>query len=226
MADDIEVHDVAAVPEKVNVEIDVLKFVNLALMQNGLPVAQDLRIENLTQETLTDVVCSFSSVDGLILPSTVSFKAVPPNSCVGKANVEILLNQRRVLEVRGEPVQSSLKMVVTVTGREICQQTYQVTILGTDQWLGIRPYAELLSAYVLPNADFVNRIQAEAANEIQSATGDSSLEGYQSGKKRVLEICAAIYSTIQKMGISYCNPPSSFGQPGQKIRLPDRHRWG
>lgn len=221
MVDDIEVHDEAAVPEKVSAEIDVLKFVNLALMQNGLPVAQNLRIENLTQETLTDVVCSFSSVDGLILPSTVSFREVPPNSCVGKANVEILLNQRRILEVHGEPVQSSLKMVVTVTGHEICQQTYQVTILGTDQWLGIRPYAELLSAYVLPNADFVNRIQAEAANEIQSATGDSSLEGYQSGKKRVLEICAAIYSTIQKMGISYCNPPSSFGQPGQKIRLPD-----
>ena len=207
-------------PEQIVAELDVIKFVNLALMQNGLPVAQDLRVENPTNEVLKDVVCSFSSDDGLIVPTEVSFKEVLPKSNVGKANVGILLNQRRVLEARDEPIQSSLKMVVAVAGSRICQRDYSVTILTADQWLGIRPYAELLSAYVLPNADFVNRIQAETATEIQSATGSSSLEGYQSGKKRALEICASIYSTIQKMGISYCNPPSSFGQPGQKIRLP------
>lgn len=221
MSEENETRSEVTKPEEIEAEIQVLKFVNLALMQNGLPVAQDLRIKNATQQVLKDVVCSFSSDDGLIVPSEVSFKEVHPQSDVGKTNVGILLNQRRILEARDEPIQSSLKMIVTASGKKICQHIYPVTILTADQWLGIRPYAELLSAYVLPNADFVNRIQAEAAIEIQSVTGSSSLEGYQSGKKRALEICAAIYSTIQKTGISYCNPPSSFGQPGQKIRLPD-----
>ena len=221
MTEESESNGEVTMPEQIVAELDVLKFVNLALMQNGLPVAQDLRVENPTNEVLKDVVCSFSSDDGLIVPTEVSFKEVLPKSNIGKANVGILLNQRRVLEARDEPIESSLKMVVTVAGNKICQRTYSMTILTTDQWLGIRPYAELLSAYVLPNANFVNRIQAEAANEIQATTGSSSLEGYQSGKKRALEICASIYSTIQKMGISYCNPPSSFGQPGQKIRLPN-----
>lgn len=202
-------------------DVEVLNYVNLALMQNGLPVAQNLRVKNPTEEVLKDVVCSFSSDDGLVVPSVVSFKEILPKSEAGRTNVGVLLNQRRILEVQGEPSESSLKLVVTVAGKAIFERTYPVTIFAADQWLGIRPYAELLSAYVMPNADFVNRIQAEAANEIQVATGSSSLEGYQGGKKRALEICAAIYAAIQKMGISYCNPPSSFGQPGQKIRLPD-----
>lgn len=59
MTEDGEANREAAMPEQIVAELDVLKFVNLALMQNGLPVAQDLRVENQTNEVLRDVVCSF-----------------------------------------------------------------------------------------------------------------------------------------------------------------------
>ena len=207
--------------EPVKADVEVLKFVNLALVQNGLPALQDLRVSNETDEPLKNVVCAFVSDDGFIVPNQLTFKEVEAHGSVGAHNVGVLLNQRRISEVRSEPATGTVKMTVTVGGEVKCEKTYPMTILPVDQWLGVRPYAELLSAYVLPNADLVCRLQAETAKEIESATGRSSLEGYQSGKRRALEICAAIYAAIQKLGISYCNPPSSFGQPGQKIRLPD-----
>lgn len=212
---------VVASTQTIKADVDVLKFVNLALVQNGLPALQDLRISNETDETMKDVVCAFSSDDGFIVPSQLAFKEIGPHGLVGSHNVGVLLNQRRIGEVRSEPATGTVKMAVSVGGEVRCEKAYTMTILPVDQWLGVRPYAELLSAYVLPNADLVCRLQAEAATEIGKATGASSLEGYQSGKRRALEICAAIYAAIQKLGINYCNPPASFGQPGQKIRLPD-----
>ena len=202
-------------------EVDVLKFVNLALMQNGFPVMRDLLLANVTDEPLRDVVCTFSSEDGLIVPGQMALGEIRPRETIGRRNVDVILNQRRIMEVRTDSVVSSIRMSVAVAGVVVCEQSYPVTILTADQWLGIRPYSELLAAYVLPNAELVCRLQAEAAREIERATGSSSLEGYQSGKKRALEICAAIYAAIQKLSISYSNPPASFGQPGQKIRLPD-----
>lgn len=207
--------------EPIRADVDVLKFVSLALVQNGLPALQGLRVSNETDETMKDVVCAFSSDDGFIVPSQLAFKEIGPHGSVGSHNVGVLLNQRRIVEVRSEPATGTVKMTVSVASEVRCEKIYTMTILPVDQWLGVKPYAELLSAYVLPNADLVCRLQAEAAKEIEKSTGTSSLEGYQSGKRRALEICAAIYSAIQKLGISYCNPPASFGQPGQKIRLPD-----
>ncbi|MGN0832421.1 MAG: DUF3320 domain-containing protein [Kiritimatiellia bacterium] len=201
--------------------VDVLEYVNLALVQNGLPAIQNLRINNTTDDPLRDVVCAFASDEELVIPGEVAFKEIPPHGTAGKANVGILLNARRIAEVSGDPITGHVSMIVSSSGRELFRQDFPMTVLAVDQWLGIRPYAELLSAYAQPNADFVNRLQAEAAHEIELSTGASSLEGYQGDKKRVLEICAAIYSAIQKTGIRYCNPPSSFGVPGQKIRLAD-----
>ena len=204
----------------VTAEIAVLKYVNLALMQNGLPVLQDLRLENGTDAPLKDVICSFSSDDGLVVPTQLVFREIGAGESAVRPNPGILLNARRILEVGDDAVPGSIRMTVLAQGETVCTRTYPVTILPADQWTGVRPYAELLSAFVLPNADLVCRLQAEAAREIEAATGSSALEGYQSGKRRALEICAAVYAAVQKLGLSYGNPPSSFGEPGQKIRLP------
>ena len=207
-------------PRHLKITVAVRRYINLGFMQNGLPVAQDLFIENTADDPARDVVCEFISDEGLIVPAQVTFGEIPPHDAAGRSNLGILLNQRKILEVTGEPVDCFIKVRVSVAGALVDELSCPVTILAADQWLGIRPYAELLATYVQPNADLVCRLQAETAKEIEAATGRSSLEGYQSGKKRALEICAAIYSAIQKIGISYCNPPSSFGQPGQKLRLP------
>ena len=49
--------------EPIKADVEVLKFVNLALVQNGLPALQDLRVTNETDEAIKDVVCAFSSFD-------------------------------------------------------------------------------------------------------------------------------------------------------------------
>lgn len=205
---------------KVAVEFDVRPFVNLAYMQNGLPLAGNLKISNSTKETLEDIVCFFHSPEGLIVPSEERLPDIPEGTVCFKAVVDIRINQRMLSEVR-DPVPAKITLKVESRGEEVYRQDYSVTVLSYNQHLWSDRYPELLSAFVFPSAELVNQIQAEAALEIGKATGSTALEGYQGDKKRVLEICAAIYRAIQNRGISYCNPPSSYGTPGQKFRLPD-----
>ncbi len=64
--------------------VKVLSFVNLALMQNGLPVMQDLRIANRSDSSLKDVVCAFSSEDGLIVPGQLALGEIGPGETAGR----------------------------------------------------------------------------------------------------------------------------------------------
>ena len=205
---------------KVNVGFDVRPFVNLAYMQNGLPLAGNLRIANESGEMLENLVCSFHSPEGVIVPSEERLPDIPAGADVFKAVLDIRINQRMVSEVR-DPVAAKITLKVESNGEEVYRHDYPVTVLSYNQHLWSDRYPELLSAFVFPNAELVNQLQAEASHEVGRATGSTALEGYQGGKKRVLEICAAIYRAIQNRGISYCNPPSSYGTPGQKFRLPD-----
>ena len=204
-----------------SVSVEWLSHVNFALVQNGYPILRNLQVENSSEETLRNVVCSFASEGGLVVPWQFPLGDIPPHGKVVRAQVNEHINQRRIQEVRGDSQQDSIRMEISADGAPVFQQDCAVTVLAVDQWIGPKPYPELLSAFVLPNADFVNRLQAEAASAIERQTGRSSLEGYQSGKKRTLEICAAVYEAVQQAGIRYCNPPVSFADPGQKIRLPD-----
>ena len=124
---------VVASTQTIKADVDVLKFVNLALVQNGLPALQDLRISNETDETMKDVVCAFSSDDGFIVPSQLAFKEIGPHGLVGSHNVGVLLNQRRIGEVRSEPATGTVKMAVSVGGEVRCEKAYTMTILPVDQ---------------------------------------------------------------------------------------------
>ncbi|MCR5413877.1 MAG: DUF3320 domain-containing protein [Kiritimatiellae bacterium] len=205
---------------KIDVSLEVAPFVNLAFIQNGLPFARNLRISNLSASPLADVACSIRSDAGVVIPCEFSFGEIPPGGSCGRRDPSVRINQGMLAELR-DTLNASVFVAVSSGGEEICLREYPVAALAAGQHVWSAAYPELLCAFVLPNAQLVDELQAEAAVEIGKATGSPSLEGYQGGRKRVLEMCAAIYRAIQKRGICYGNPPASYGTPGQRLRLPD-----
>jgi hypothetical protein len=74
----------------------------------------------------------------------------------------------------------------------------------------------------MPNHPAVVGVLQEAGRILESSTGDSSLEGYQSGPERAAKIGQAIYQALKDRRIGYINPPASFENCGQKIRTPEQ----
>ncbi|MEN5084436.1 DUF3320 domain-containing protein [Bosea sp. TWI1241] len=81
--------------------------------------------------------------------------------------------------------------------------------------------AQLLPAFVLPNDPAVARWMRGAAEALVRHGHPAGLDGYQTGDpSRCLVIAAAVYSAIAEAKLHYAEPPASFEQRGQKVRLP------
>ncbi|QZY51764.1 DUF3320 domain-containing protein [Leucobacter tenebrionis] len=106
----------------------------------------------------------------------------------------------------------------------ITEHQHAVRILASNQWIG-RPLQlglELIAAFVQPNASEIEKLAGEASELLGKATGNSALDGYQSGSPERIDAAAkAVYDAMQARSIRYAEPPASWGLNGQKVRTPE-----
>ncbi len=209
-------------------ELSFVPLFNLALQQNALPVAHELKLLNHTPQMIENLECLISSEPAFILEKKIFVQQI-------KSGEELLLDAPELdlncnlLSTLSERMKCKLKLQITAGEETLFQKDFDCEAFAPDQWLGMAVMPELLTSFVTPNLDVIAHLQSAAAHELERATGSAAIEGYQADKKRVYEICAAIYRAIHNWGIQYANPPSSFGTPGQRIRFADtiyQHKLG
>ena len=210
-------------------ELEFLPFFNLASQQNDVPAVRELKLTNCSDRPLSGLVCMFTSSPEMILPKTIHLEVIAPGETLAVHELGIELNLDFLTSL-SEAVKGKLKLDVFRNGQSLSSREYDVTAFAADQWTGYRVMPELLAAFVTPNLDVISELQARASDELKEATGNASIDGYASkDRKRVYEICAAIYRAVYSWGIHYSLPPSSIGTPGQRIRFADnifRHKLG
>ncbi len=206
---------------RLTAELEFLPLFNLAFQQNDIPAVQELKLTNHSAQPLSGLVCTFTSSPEMILPKTIHAEEIAPGETLAMHDLGIELNVEFLTSL-SEAVKGKLKLEVFRNGQTLCRQEYDVTAFAADQWTGLSVMPELLAAFVTPNLDVISELQARASEELRKATGDASIDGYRSNdRKRVYEICAAIYRAVYSWGIHYSLPPSSIGTPGQRIRFAD-----
>ena len=213
MAFDAEKNDFSA-------ELSFVPLFNLALQQNALPVVYEIKLINHTGKDIENLECRFSAVPEFIIEKSVTVNKVKSGEelCISKPEIELDYN---LLSSLSESMKGKLKLEISDGKQVLFQKDFECEAFAPDQWLGMQIMPELLTSFVTPNLDVVAHLQSSVAHELERATGSSSVQGYQADKKRVYEICAAIYRAIHNWGINYSNPASSFGTPGQRIRFAD-----
>ncbi len=72
----------------------------------------------------------------------------------------------------------------------------------------------------MPNAPEVSELLGDAASRLSEVTGRSQIDGYQSGPERVGVIVDAVYEAVCDWHVRYSEPPASWVDEGQKIRMP------
>ena len=202
-------------------ELSYTPVFNLAFQQNDIPAVQELKLTNHSAQSLAGLVCTFTSSPEMIRPKTIHAEEIAPGETLSLHEFGIELNLDFLSSI-SEAVKGSLKLEVFWNGQALCSEEYGVTAYAADQWTGLSVMPELLAAFVTPNLDVISELQARAAEELRKATGDASIDGYHSNdRKRVYEICAAIYRAVHSWGIHYTLPPATIGAPGQRIRFAD-----
>ncbi|NLT70412.1 MAG: hypothetical protein GXX91_06930 [Verrucomicrobiaceae bacterium] len=196
--------------------------VSFALQQNRVPAIKRVCVHNDGNTPLGSVEIRLSSNPpfgkALVLEST----HLPPGEERAWSDLRFELDAAYLAGLR-ESLVGYFEVEVLSAGERIHFARHEVELLATDCWNGLRSLPELLAAFVLPNTRAVECILADAAERLLSQDRNFRLNGYQSkNRQAVATQVAAIFEAIQARGIHYSNPPASFEQFGQKVRLPQR----
>lgn len=205
----------------VSVQIEYGKHLNLALAQNKCPLITGLILKNVTAEKMEGLTCRISSPDEFFQTKTVETGPLWPEAETELGSIPLVYNVALLRKLE-DAQNGSLRIEVMSGDETLFSRDYEVQALAADQSHDIWSRPVFLASFVKPNCESIHQLQPEVAKEMQRiAGGDASLAGYQMEREHVFKMCAAMYRAIQKSGISYSNPASSFNLPGQKIRMPD-----
>lgn len=206
----------------VKIELESDTTVNYATQQNDVPIIKSLRITNLTQSPLTDIVVRINTDPAFTEPIDINLSSLEAGATVDLGVID-LHPSHDFLAYLAERVVGSIVLKVGKDQEILGSTSCRIEVLAYDEWIGLRSPPELLAAFVAPNNGAIERILREASDVLLQGTGDPSLSGYQTKNlDRVYKTISAIYTAVQKHHIAYSNPPASFESSGQKVRMPDR----
>ena len=209
--------------EKKNLELiceldDVLTY---ALVHNGGRIIRDICVKNHSESDIEGLVLRINSSSEWIEPLELGIEKIKPGEELHFKKLDVKI-QGAYLASLTERIQCSLRISVSHGEEELVSETKETTALAFDQWPGLQYTPELLAAFSMPNHPVVASLLQLASQYLEKWTGDPSLAGYQfRDPNRVKNMAAAAYAAIQQKNITYAEPPSSFEQFGQRIRLAD-----
>ena len=192
-----------------------------AMAKNGLPLVEELLVENLGEAPLEGAWLrmefseAFASFDGL------GIDRLEPGQSLSLRSLPLRLDAGHLAQ-RTEGQEAWVDFVLEKQGRVLARETASFRLLAFDECFGFAQLPQLLAAFVTPNHPVVQSVLRAAADVLGGWTGDPSLDAYASqDEQRVRLQAAAVYTALQRLHIAYAVAPASFEPAGQRVRLLD-----
>lgn len=197
------------------------EVVNYAIQQQGNPIIDDICIKNTTDQDFENLMLIIDSDTMLIDEFKLGIQSVHAGEELHMKNLKIQINGDYLASLT-ERIICSLRFRISIGSEDVISSQKEIVALAFDQWPGLKYIPEILTAFSMPNHPVVTSLIQLAAQYLEKWTKDPSLAGYQyNDPNRVKDMAAAVYAAIQQKNITYVNPPASFEEFGQRIRLAD-----
>lgn len=218
-----------------DIDIELDRRINFAMQQNDVPVIKRLQLKNLSSVPLRDLELRITSEPAFAQPWSTRLTEIKPGTTYGIDGVDLDLspsflsgltervNGRLLIEVitRSATEKDQREDTAADLSVRLLSRSERIELLARDEWSGLSSLPEIMAAFVLPNHPATQDVLSIAADLLNEWSGDPSLSGYQSkNPRRVYEIAAAVFGALQRLELTYINPPASFEDEGQRVRLP------
>lgn len=222
MSIDEEWHEIIKKAQKgFELSIESDEVVTYALQQQGVSIIDDVCIKNTTDQNIENLLLCVDSDSKLIDEFKLGIHSIRAGEEMHIKNLKVKINGDYLASLT-ERITCSLRFYVSIGSEEVISSQKEIIALAYDQWPGLRYTPEILAAFSMPNHPVVTSLIQLAAKYLEKWTKDPSLAGYQyNDPNRVKQMAAAVYAAIQQKNITYANPPASFEEFGQRIRLAD-----
>ncbi|MBZ4423140.1 DUF3320 domain-containing protein [Myxococcus sp. RHSTA-1-4] len=210
-------------------ELVTAPTLSFAMEQSGVPLVRNALIRNTGTQVLGAAVLHLQLLPELGDEVRVPVPSLPAGEEVNLGVLDLRLppgRLRSVLETERASLQWSLRQEEAV----LAQGSADVEVLPYNHWPGARAPLGLLATFVTPNHPVIPELLKDVRGLLQQVAGDGALSGYQKRNPALVKaMVAALYESVQGLGLGYAEVPPSFEQSGQKVRLPDqllRERMG
>lgn len=205
---------------KISIDGQFSSSINFAMQQNYVPVIKNLVIHNHTEERLYDLTVKISFEPAFAREYSCTVAGLEGGASVEISPVQIILSTEYLFSLTERVVGI---MEITVVSEEMVLGSYQqqIDVLAYDQWSGLFTMPEMIAAFVTPNHPSIAQILTKASEILGQWNATPSFTGYQTQNPNQVKLqMAAIYASMHGEHIIYNNPPASFEETGQRIRMP------
>lgn len=211
----------AKVKNSLELSCEIDNILTYAIVHNGTHIIRDICVINTSQEDMDHLIVKIDSNNELIEEFELGIDKLKSGEKRHFKNLKVSIHADYLASLTERSI-CRLKVSVCQKEEELISETKEITALAFDQWPGLQYTPELLAAFAMPNHPAVISMLQLAANYLDKWTKDPSIAGYQyNDPNRVKVMAAAAYAAIQQKNIIYAEPPSSFEEFGQRIRLAD-----
>ena len=187
---------------KIQLELFARERMNLALLQNRIPLISQLQIINDCENQLENLKLEISSDPEGVLSAEIGISTILPGEKFVLEN-PLLSHSWEFFKKINEKILGRILLALKDINGNILSQIHQdIEIEPGNVWLGQQAPLELLVSHIMPNSEIVQLINRKAADFLQKMTGNSALNGYQTkDRERVYQTAQAIYQAIREENI-------------------------
>ena len=204
-----------------NVQINIIgnEHYSFALSQTNYKVIDEIIITNTGDENIKDAKLIFACEPNYLEFSSIDIPLINAHQKVSITEFNITPHLDELINLT-EKISGFIIIKLAVNEDEIVSLTHQVNYFSYNTWFE-RIMDGSTALFITPNDVAIQNVITLASKELQRATGNPSMCGYQMGsKENVVSQIKALYDVLFSYGIAYSEPPSSFENVGQKVRMP------
>jgi len=208
--------------DSITIISSVIPKINLAFQQNSIAIITEIEIRNRSNKNFHDLELILSGTPKFLIERTWHIDQLDAGSDVIIDDIRVELNSEFLRGIH-ESLRGEMIFTLRAGPEKLDTKTEPVELLSKDEWVGTGILPEILAAFIQPNDTAVQTILRDTSKILESGGQLASIEGYQSkSPRRVATIVSALWSAVCKLDLSYANPPASFEDEGQRIRLPSK----
>jgi very-short-patch-repair endonuclease len=203
-----------------SLDCSVADHVNIAFLQNAIPVINDIKLTNEAENDISDIVIEVVTDPPFTAPLTIPIDLIS----AGGARLIQAPNLRldgAYLRSLSEGLAADFVITIRYTGAKASVTRFPTRLQPPSHWGGSGAAPELVAAFVRPNDPAIDVLLHEASRRLAATGKRDAIDGYQTGgRDRAWDLASAIWSALAARGITYSLPPASFERLGQKVRSP------
>ena len=210
------------VVNKISVGGHITKNINFAMQQNYVPVVRNLVITNNSEEIFENLDVKITFEPDFAKEYVYNIPKLEAGQSMEIAPVRIAMKSEFLFSLT-EKMIGNITISVVKGEEKLYENVNEIELLALDQWSGLNIMPEIITAFITPNHPQIATVIKAASDILNGWTQSPSFTGYQTRNANNVKLqMAAIYAALQQMNIIYMNPPASYEEVGQRVRLPHK----